>query len=68
LAADQLQVLYVRNGAVYLTRRNKIDTFIDVMGNTSVGYPMPAERSIDINEIIDFEIAEYLFNNNEAHR
>jgi CMP-N,N'-diacetyllegionaminic acid synthase len=68
LAADQLQVLYVRNGAVYLTRRKEIDTFIDVMGNTSVGYLMPAERSIDINETIDFKIAEYLFNNNETNR
>lgn len=62
LAADQLPVLYVRNCAVYLTRRKDLDSFIDVMGNTSVGYPMPAERSIDINEMIDFEIAEYLFN------
>ena len=61
LAADQLPVLYVRNCAVYLTRRKEIDSFIDVMGNTSVGYPMPAERSIDINEMKDFEIAEYLF-------
>ncbi|WP_396161735.1 cytidylyltransferase domain-containing protein [Flavobacterium sp.] len=62
LAVDQLPVLYVRNCAVYITRRKEIDTFIDVMGNTSVGYPMPAERSIDINEMIDFDIAEYLFN------
>lgn len=68
LAADQLPVLYVRNCAVYFTRREDIDSFIDVMGNTSVGYPMPAERSIDINEMIDFEIAEYLFNKNENNR
>ncbi|MCF8341878.1 MAG: acylneuraminate cytidylyltransferase family protein [Chitinophagaceae bacterium] len=61
LAADQLSVLYVRNCAVYLTRRKEIDSFIDVMGNISVGYPMPADRSIDINEMIDFEIAEFLF-------
>ena len=60
LAADQLPVLYVRNCAVYITRRQKIDLFLDVMGSTSVGYPMPAERSIDINEMIDFEFAEYL--------
>lgn len=65
LAADQLPVLYVRNCAVYLTRRKEIDSFIDVMGNISVGYPMPAERSIDINEMIDFEIAEYIFNKYE---
>lgn len=65
LAADQLPVLYVRNCAVYLTRRKEIDSFIDVMGNISVGYPMPADRSIDINEMIDFEIAEYIFNKYE---
>lgn len=63
LEADQLPVLYVRNCAVYITRRKEIDLFIDLMGNTSVGYPMPAERSIDINEMIDFEIAEFLFTN-----
>ncbi len=61
LAADQLPILYVRNCAVYITRRKNLDSFIDVMGNTSVGYPMPSERSIDINEMFDFEIAEYIY-------
>ena len=64
LAAGQLPVLYVRNCAVYLTRRKELDSFIDVMGNISVGYPMLADRSIDINEMVDFEIAEYLYEKN----
>jgi CMP-N-acetylneuraminic acid synthetase len=61
LAANQLPVLYVRNCAVYITRRKDIDIFVDVMGYTSVGYQMTAERSIDINEMIDFEIAKFLY-------
>jgi CMP-N,N'-diacetyllegionaminic acid synthase len=62
LAADQLPVLYVRNCAVYITRREDIASFSDVMGRRSVGYLMPPERSIDINEMFDFDLAEYLFN------
>jgi CMP-N,N'-diacetyllegionaminic acid synthase len=61
LAADQLPVLYVRNCAVYITRREGIEYFTDVMGKRSVGYLMPHERSVDINELFDFELAEFLF-------
>jgi N-acylneuraminate cytidylyltransferase/CMP-N,N'-diacetyllegionaminic acid synthase len=68
LSADQLPVLYVRNCAVYLTRRKSLDSFIDVMGNTSIGYIMPPERSFDINELLDFKIAEYLYLNNYVPR
>jgi hypothetical protein len=53
LAADQLPVLYVRNCAVYITRREDIESFTDVMGRRSVGYIMPTERSIDINEMFE---------------
>jgi CMP-N-acetylneuraminic acid synthetase len=31
------------------------------MGRRSVGYLMPAERSVDINELFDFELAEFIF-------
>jgi CMP-N-acetylneuraminic acid synthetase len=61
LSADQLPVLYVRNCAVYVTRREDIESFTDVMGRRSVGYLMPAERSVDINELFDFELAEFIF-------
>jgi len=53
--------LYVRNCAVYITRREDIESFTDVMGRRSVGYLMPAERSVDINELFDFELAEFIF-------
>lgn len=65
LADYQLPVVYVRNCSVYVSRRKNLDTFTDVMGEKCVGYIMPAERSIDINEMIDFELAEYLFNKND---
>jgi CMP-N,N'-diacetyllegionaminic acid synthase len=68
LAADQLPVLYVRNCAVYITRRKEIESFIDVMGRRSVGYLMPPERSIDINEMFDFDLAELIYYKNENRR
>ena len=61
LSAEELPVLFVRNCAVYITRRKNIESFADVMGNRSVGYVMPAKRSVDINELFDFEIAEFLY-------
>ena len=66
LAADQLPVLYVRNCAVYITRRENIESITDVMGRRSVGYLMPAERSVDINELFDFELAEFIYCKNES--
>lgn len=56
--------LYVRNGSVYVTRREIIDQG-KIIGNNCIGYIMPNERSIDINELVDFEFAEYLYKKNK---
>lgn len=60
-SAEQLPEVYVRNCAVYVTWRKYLETRSDVIGNRSLGYIMSAESSIDINDLYDFEIAEYLF-------
>jgi CMP-N,N'-diacetyllegionaminic acid synthase len=59
MAAHELPELYVRNCSVYVS---KIDTISkgSILGDISVGYVMPRERSIDINDPIDFEFAEFL--------
>ena len=54
MAAHELPELYVRNCSVYVStiqtiRRGKI------IGDHCLGYEMPRERSIDINDPIDFE-------------
>lgn len=59
MADYDLPELYVRNGSVYVSKienikRNKI------IGDKCLGYVMPRERSIDINDPIDFVFAEFL--------
>lgn len=61
-AAQHLPDVYVRNCAVYATWRRDLDVRPDVIGRRSLAHVMPAERSVDINELVDFEFAEYLYN------
>ncbi|MCK6612002.1 MAG: acylneuraminate cytidylyltransferase family protein [Bacteroidia bacterium] len=59
MAAHDLPEIFVRNGAVYASR---IATILKsrIIGNKCLGYIMPRERSIDINDPIDFAFAEFL--------
>jgi CMP-N,N'-diacetyllegionaminic acid synthase len=58
--AKELPDVYVRNCAVYATWRRNLETRPDVIGAVSLGYIMPPETSVDINEMIDFRFAEFL--------
>jgi CMP-N,N'-diacetyllegionaminic acid synthase len=60
-AAHELPDVYVRNCAVYVTWRRDLETRPDVIGKKSLAYVMPAETSADINSMMDFEFAEYLY-------
>jgi len=60
MASDQLPDVYVRNGSVYVTSVETIKSG-DILGDDSRAVIMPAERSVDINEPIDFEFAEFLY-------
>jgi CMP-N-acetylneuraminic acid synthetase len=59
MAAHELSELYVRNGSVYVSR---IDTIKEgkIIGKVCLGYEMSRERSLDINDPIDFEFAEFI--------
>jgi CMP-N-acetylneuraminic acid synthetase len=59
MAAHELPAVYVRNCAVYATRRASIDRG-QVIGDDCRGYVMPRERSLDINEEMDLLFAEFL--------
>jgi CMP-N-acetylneuraminic acid synthetase len=59
MAAHQLPTIYARNCSVYVTRRRAIDAG-QVIGDDCRGYVMPRERSLDINEELDLQFAEFL--------
>ena len=51
--------MYKRNCAIYLTKTIYIEQG-DLFGMVSRAYIMPEERSVDINTLVDFELAEFL--------
>jgi CMP-N-acetylneuraminic acid synthetase len=59
MAAHELPEIYVRNCSVYATRRESIERG-QVIGEDCRGYVMPRERSLDINDEVDLEFAEFL--------
>lgn len=61
MAAHELPELYARNCSVYVSNIATIKQG-NVIGDHCLGYLMPRERSIDINDEIDFEFAAFLMN------
>ena len=59
MAEHELPDLYIRNCSVYVSRHNTVLKG-SILGKMSVSYIMPRERSLDINDPIDFEFAEFL--------
>jgi CMP-N,N'-diacetyllegionaminic acid synthase len=64
-ASQDLPDVYVRNCAVYVTWRKDLEVRRDVIGKTSLAYIMPDTTSVDINSMLDFEFAEYLYKKNK---
>ncbi len=59
MAEHELPVLYVRNCAVYATRRSAVEAG-QIIAADCRGHVMPRERSVDINDELDFKFAEFL--------
>ena len=59
MAAHELPELYVRNCAVYATLRRVVDAG-QVIGADCRGHVMPRERSVDINDRLDYDFARFL--------
>ena len=53
--------LYRINGAVYTSASDSFKNNCTFMTKNTISYEMPKERSIDIDTILDFKIAEELF-------
>ncbi|MEI6632172.1 MAG: acylneuraminate cytidylyltransferase family protein [bacterium] len=52
--------MYRLNGAVYITRRDIIMKEGRILGKDCRAYIMPPERSVDIDTLLDFKLAELL--------
>ena len=57
--AHQLEPVFVRNGAVYVSRREVIARGL-TLADECAAYVMPRERSVDINEPFDLMLAEFM--------
>jgi len=57
---QDLPPVYFRNGAFYSVKREVLMNEHKLYGRVTRPYIMPPERSIDINEEIDFKVAEVL--------
>ncbi|HRP37757.1 MAG TPA: acylneuraminate cytidylyltransferase family protein [Candidatus Dojkabacteria bacterium] len=56
---QELESMYIRNGAIYLTKRETI-LKKSYKGNKCLAYVMPEETSINIDTLTDFEYAEWI--------
>ena len=52
--------LYIPNGAIYVFDTNYFKNKKKYYSKKTYGYLMPKERSIDIDDILDFKLAELL--------
>ncbi len=57
---QDLPPVYVPNGAIYFSRVEWLARTREFIGPDSIGYEMPAERSIDIDDPIDWRLAEHM--------
>lgn len=55
---QEFRPIWWRNGAIYAIRTSVVMTDRSLYGQRVVGYPMPAERSVNIDEPLDWIIAE----------
>jgi CMP-N-acetylneuraminic acid synthetase len=57
---QELQPMYIRNGAIYLTRKKTLLSK-SYKGEKCLAYEMPEERSVNIDNLHDFDYAEWLY-------
>lgn len=58
--------IYVLNGAVYVARKEALIKTQSFLTPETIPYIMPGSRSIDIDDIIDFEYCEFILGKNEC--
>jgi CMP-N,N'-diacetyllegionaminic acid synthase len=54
------------NGAIYLTRRDVLMDGNAILGERALAYRMPRSRSVDIDDLLDFKLAELILSDEAA--
>ena len=62
---QELRPMYIRNGAIYLTRRGTLLNN-SYKGKTCMALVMPSAFSVNIDTLADFEYAEWIFNKSRS--
>ena len=65
---QDLPPVYALNGALYLARTDWLLQQQSFIGPDTLGYPMPSERSVDLDSPQDWRCAEYLLTEALAER
>ena len=63
---QDLPQVWAANGAVYVARVSWLRQANSFVGEGTVGWEMPPERSVDIDTLLDFRLAELLLTENGA--
>jgi CMP-N,N'-diacetyllegionaminic acid synthase len=58
---QEFEKAYIPNGAVYVFQTENLRSSRQYYNHKTYPYIMPRERSVDIDDLLDFEWAEYLF-------
>ena len=64
---QKLPPAYVLNGALYMASRTLLEQDKSFLTSNTVGYVMPPERSVDIDTLMDWHWAEFLFSMQSSH-
>jgi CMP-N,N'-diacetyllegionaminic acid synthase len=65
---QELEETYVPNGAIYVFKTEKLRTTRQYYTDNTYPYIMPRERSADIDDLLDFEWAEFLIKRSKSKR
>ena len=57
--------VYIRNGAIYITKKDTLMEKNTIIGDYPICYEMPFIQSINIDEVSDFSLAEVIIENKE---
>lgn len=68
LLRQDLEPVYAVNGAVYCVKRDILVQSTSFWGSSAVPYIMPAERSVNVDTLLDLKLAEALMENGTSQR
>ena len=60
---QELPVSYILNGALYIAKNDWLKENQTFLSDETIGYIMPTERSIDIDNLLDFQLCELMLVN-----